>query len=96
MPKCTEVIVTEFPSYSLECLKQTYFGNENDLISTIAMLKELEYAYSKDLIPTIERYNGLEVQLFKHFFKHSYAFWIAESMFLWIASSAEHVFLALD
>ena len=49
MPKCTEVIVTEFPSYSLECLKQTYFGNENDLISTIAMLKETKDANNDDL-----------------------------------------------
>ena len=66
------------------------------MISTIVMLKELEDAYSNDLITTIEICNGLEVKLFKHFFKISSAFWIAESMFLWIASSAEHVFLALD
>ena len=91
-----EVLVKEFPGYSVEFLKQSYDGNGNDLIATIAMLKELEDVDSKDLIPKIERYNGLEVQLFKHLFKLSYAFWIAESMFLWIASSAEHVFFALN
>ena len=91
-----EVLVKYFPGYSVECLKQSYDGNRNDLISTIAMLKELEDVDSNDLIPTIERYNGIEVQLFKHFFKLTYAFWIAESMFLWIASCAKHVFLALN
>lgn len=55
-----EVLVKEFPGYSVECLKQSYDGNGNDLISTIAMLKELEDADSNDLIPTIERHNGLE------------------------------------
>ena len=46
MPKCTEFLITEFPSYLVECLKPDYFGNGNNLISTIAMLKELENANS--------------------------------------------------
>ena len=45
-----EVLVIEFPRYSEECLKQVYDGNDNDLISTIGMLKDLEDAYSNDLI----------------------------------------------
>ena len=45
-----EVLVKEFPGYSVEFFKQSYDGNGNDLISTIAMLKELEDAYSNDLI----------------------------------------------
>ena len=45
-----EVLVTYFPGYSVECLKQAYDGNGNDLISIIAMLKELEDADSNDLI----------------------------------------------
>ena len=45
-----EVLVTRFPGYSIECLKQGYDGNGNYLISTIAMLKELEDAKSNDLI----------------------------------------------
>ena len=45
-----EVLVTKFPGYSVECLKQAYDGNGNDLISTIAMLKELEDADINDLI----------------------------------------------
>lgn len=55
-----EVLVTEFPGYSVECLKQAYDGNGNDLISTIVMLKELEDADSNDLFSTIARLNGLE------------------------------------
>jgi len=63
-----EVLVTEFPGYSVECLKQAYDGNGNDLISTIAMLKELEDEDKlededrNDLIPTIARLNVLELQ----------------------------------
>ena len=45
-----EVLVIEFPRYSVECLKHAYDVNGNDLISTIAMLKELEDADNNDLI----------------------------------------------
>ena len=45
-----EVLVKEFLGYSVECLKQAYDGNGNDLISTFAMLKELEDVDSNDLI----------------------------------------------
>ena len=45
-----EVLVTKFPGYSVECLKHAYDGNGNDLISVIAMLKEIEDADSNDLI----------------------------------------------
>ena len=45
-----EVLVIEFPGYSIECLKQAYDGNGNDLISSIVMLKELEDVDNNDLI----------------------------------------------
>ena len=45
-----EVLVIEFPGYSIECLKHDYGGNVNDSISAIAMLKELEDADNNDLI----------------------------------------------
>ena len=45
-----EVLVTKFPRYLVECLKQDYDGNDNDLISTITMLKELEGPDNNDLI----------------------------------------------
>ena len=45
-----EVLVTKFPGYSVECLKQAYDGIGKALISTIAMLKELEDAENNDLI----------------------------------------------
>ena len=45
-----QVLVIEFSQYSVECLKQDYDGNDNDLISAITMLKEIEDADSNDLI----------------------------------------------
>ena len=52
-----EVLVTKFPRYSVECLKHAYNGNGNDLISTIAMLKELEDVDNNDLI-SFQRLRG--------------------------------------
>ena len=45
-----EVLLTEFPGYSIECLKQAYDGNGNDFISAIVMLKDIEDADSNNLI----------------------------------------------
>jgi hypothetical protein len=45
-----EVLVIEFHGYSVECLKQAYDGNGNDLILEIVILNELEDVDTNDLI----------------------------------------------